>query len=119
MELPHSGIVRGFGDVFFEEGQRLGLGLLVGHGRRVDRVEEPDLVCISVTKSPISAICSGVAWMTRSGPSAIDVEVVVGDQRRDLDDDVTQRFESGHLQIHPHEHESTLLNLSGVRHARR
>ena len=35
----------------------------------------PDLVCISVTKSPISAICSGVAWMTRSGPSAIDVEL--------------------------------------------
>jgi len=44
----------GFGDVLFEEGQRLVLGLFGGHRGLVDRVDQSGLVCISVTKSPIS-----------------------------------------------------------------
>ena len=33
-----------------------------------------------------------------------DLEVVVGDERRDLDDDVARRVETRHLEVHPHEH---------------
>ena len=42
------------------------------------------------------------------GTFADHVEVVVGDERGDLDDDVTVRFEAGHLQVHPHEHRRRL-----------
>ena len=34
-----------------------------------------------------------------------DVQVVVGDQGGDLDDDITTGIQSRHLQIHPDEHE--------------
>src|SRR5208283_5351812 len=38
------------------------------------------------------------------GPFCDDVQFVVGDDRRDLDDDVVCWVESGHLEIHPGEH---------------
>src|SRR4051794_4855840 len=33
----------------------------------------------------------------------LDLEVVVRDERGNLDDDVTRRLESGHLEVHPHQ----------------
>ena len=33
-----------------------------------------------------------------------DLEFVVGDERRDLDDDIGGVVEAGHLEIHPHQH---------------
>ena len=70
----------------------------------------PDFVCISVTKSPISSICSGDGVDDEVGTFGDHDEVVVGDQRGDLNDDVTLRFEARHLQIHPYQHASTLPN---------
>ncbi len=37
-----------------------------------------------------------------------DVELVVGDEGGDLDDDVTGGVEARHLQIHPHQHRRRL-----------
>ena len=54
---------------------------------------------------PISASCSGRRVEHEIGPFGDDVEVIVGDECRDLDDDVTLGFEAGHLQIHPRKHE--------------
>jgi phage replication-related protein YjqB (UPF0714/DUF867 family) len=34
-----------------------------------------------------------------------DLQLVVGDDGRDLDDDVVEVVETGHLEIHPHEHD--------------
>ena len=52
----------------------------------------------------MAASCSGVAWTTRSGPSATMVQVVVGHQGGDLDDGVAGRIEPGHLEIDPGQH---------------
>ena len=38
------------------------------------------------------------------GALAHDLEVVVGDERGDLDDHVAVRLEAGHLEVHPDEH---------------
>ena len=64
----------------------------------------PERVCMSRTKSSMSA--SWAAWptTTRSGPSATTSQVVVGDQGGDLDDDVALRVEAGHLEVHPGQH---------------
>ena len=43
-------------------------------------------------------------WTTRSGPSATIAQVVVGDDRGDLDDHVAGVVEPGHLEIHPDQH---------------
>ena len=105
MELPHSGHRAGLGDVLAEE--RQGLRRRRRRGRAVDarmRSSRPESVCMRTTTSSISASSSSVAWTTRSGPSATIVEVVVGDERGDLDDDVSAGIEAGHLQVHPREH---------------
>ena len=60
-------------------------------------------MCIVRTKSSISASASG-GWCTmRSMPSSTRLEVVVGDERRDLDDHVALDVEAGHLEIEPHQ----------------
>ena len=38
-----------------------------------------------------------------------DLELVVGDERCDLDDDVAVGIESGHLEIHPDQHVAMLM----------
>ena len=38
------------------------------------------------------------------GPLGDDLQLVVGDDRGDLDDDVLGRIEAGHLEVHPDEH---------------
>ena len=42
--------------------------------------------------------------MTRSGPSSMMLQLVVGDDRGDLDDQVARVVETGHLEIHPNQH---------------
>ncbi len=41
-----------------------------------------------------------------------DVQVVVGEQRGDLDDDMARRVETGHLQVHPGQHDPRLYVLT-------
>ena len=36
------------------------------------------------------------------------LELVVGDHRGDLDDHITRRVKTGHLEVHPREHEAIL-----------
>ena len=68
----------------------------------------PDLVCMSTTNGVHRAPAPRRGWWTtRSGPSATIVEVVVGDERGDLDDHVLGRVEPGHLEVHPHQHGGT------------
>ena len=43
-----------------------------------------------------------------------DLEIVVGDERGDLDDGVAGRVEPGHLQVHPGEHRANIPNWCGV-----
>ncbi len=66
-------------------------------------------MCMVRTKSSMFASCSGVAWTTRSGPSSINCQVVVGDETGDLDDGVARRVEPRHLQIDPGQHARGML----------
>ena len=54
-------------------------------------------MCISVTNGPISASCSRGRVDHEVGSLGDDVQVVVGDEGGDLDDDVAQGLEAGHL----------------------
>ena len=64
----------------------------------------PERVCMAVTKSSISASCSGVAWTTRSGPSATMFRS--SSVTRLAISTMTWRdgIESGHLEIDPGQH---------------
>ena len=94
----------GRSDVLLDERERLGAGLLERDGRRGDLVEQPragvhvddDLVHVG---QGLRRLMDDQVRTLRD-----DVEVVVGDQGRDLDDDVGPRVEAGHLEIHPHQH---------------
>jgi dUTP pyrophosphatase len=44
-----------------------------------------------------------------------DVEMVVGDKSRDLDDHVPSGFETGHFEIHPHEHWFGIVTIPPLR----
>ena len=46
-----------------------------------------------------------------------DVEVIVGHERRYLDDHIAVRFEAGHFQVHPHEHDVDAIGVYGARMA--
>ena len=62
---------------------------------------------MSTTKGSIVANTSSDWWIDQIGTLGDDLEFVVGDQRGDLDDDVTRRLQAGHLQVHPDEHGGT------------
>jgi len=53
------------------------------------------------------------------GPFGDDRELVVGDERGDLDDDVPVGVEAGHLEIHPDEHPAMLRDPRGTSAGRR
>ena len=53
------------------------------------------------------------------GPLGDDLEVVVGDEGGDLHDQVVDRVEAGHLEVHPGEHGSTAWYRGGPRGRRR
>ena len=72
--------------------------------------QSPDFVCISVTKGTHLGELLGRGVEHEVGSFGDDGELVVGDERRDLDDDVTLRFEARHLEVHPHQHSATLPN---------
>ena len=66
-------------------------------------VSSPLVVCILRTTSSISKLL-GRRTDDEVGPFCDDVELVVGDDRGDLDDDVVRWVQSGHLEVHPGEH---------------
>ena len=70
MEFPASGTVRASGMCSLRNSR---VWAPASSRVRVEAVmasSSPDRVCMAVTKSSISANCAGVAWTTRSGPSA-------------------------------------------------
>ena len=71
----------------------------------------PLLVCMSRTKSSMVASCSAVVAHHQVGTLGHDGQLVVGDQRGDLDDDMAVDVEPGHLEVHPHQHRG---DASGV-----
>ena len=84
---------------------RVGLaGLGQGEGRGGDLVEEPALG----VHGPHELV-HGLERFGRSGDHQVgslghDGQVVVGDQGGHLDDDIAFDVQSGHLQVHPHQH---------------
>ena len=80
MELPHRGIVRGFGDVLLEERQRLRLGLFVGHVDCVDRVDQAGLGVHLGDEVTHLGHLLGRRVNHEVRTLGDDVEVVVGDQ---------------------------------------
>ena len=71
MELPHRGTLRASGmwDLMKSSVATSASRTLTDEARIAG--SSPERVCISVTNSPISASWAGLAWMTRSGPSAM------------------------------------------------
>ena len=114
MELPHSGTVLRLRNVRLDECERA-LACLLERDRRTPRSRRGGRTsCASrATTSSIAASASGGWCTTRSRPSPTTVELVVGDDRGDLDDDVTTRVEPGHLEVHPDEHGGTIDSPRG------
>ena len=94
----------GLGNVQLEELQGLGSRLLQGQGRGGDGIEQPR----SGVHGGDEVIHFGQLRRRGTdhqvGALGHDGQVVVGHQAGDLDDDVSGRIQSGHLQIHPGQH---------------
>ena len=95
----------GLGDVFPEEGQRGGTGLLQRGGRGGDLVEEAAGGVHPADRVAHAGQHIGRLVDDEVGTLGDDLEVVVGDEGGDLDDDVVGRVESGHLEVHPSQHD--------------
>ena len=72
----------------------------------------PDLVCMARTIGSMAASSSLGGADHEIGPFGHDLEVVVGHQRGDLDDDVTSGVESRHLEVHPHQHDGDVTGAA-------
>ena len=76
-------------------------------------------MCIVRTTSSIAGQRLGRLVHDEVGALGHDLELVVGDDRGDLDDDVAGRVEPGHLEIHPDEHGRRVLHVVVATRARR
>ena len=101
--MPHSGAVAALGDVAAHVVEGAGAGVGERDGRRRDlgeqarpRVHRADVVVHRVER---------LGWLRHDDVDAVveRFELVVGDQRRDLDDHVAGDVETGHLEVEPHE----------------
>ena len=92
------------GDMRLDELQRLRAGVRQRHRRTADRIEQPALrVHLDHDRVHLGERLL-VLVHDEVGTLLQDVQVVVGDQRGDLDDHVPGRLQAGHLEIHPHQH---------------
>ena len=104
MLLPHSGTTAGAGQVLDQERHRLLPGLLERDRRCLDRGEETT-AGVHVSHHVVHAgERLGRLVDHEVGALGDDLEAVVGDQRRDLDDHVARRVETRHLEVHPRQH---------------
>ena len=71
-------------------------------------VSSPLEVCMSTTTGSMPDERLGRLVHDEVGALGDDLELVVGDDRGDLDDDVLRRVEAGHLEVHPDEHRRRL-----------
>ena len=79
-------------------------GLLEGDGGRGDGVEQAALG-VHAPHEVVHGFELGRGGGDHEvGALGHHLQVVVGDQGGHLDDDVAAHVESGHLQIHPHQH---------------
>ena len=93
-----------FGNMLLDELQRRGTGDVEADGRRLDLVEQAGLG-VHVDHERVHTRQHVVGLVDHEiGPFGDDLEVVVGDDRCNLDDHVGRVVESGHFQVHPHEH---------------
>ena len=105
IELPQSGTVRGSGTCDRMKSSVARPAVLERDGRRFDRGEESarrvhlahDLVHL---RQRLGRLVDDEV-----GAFGHDGQLVVRDERRDLDDDVVGGVEAGHLEVHPHEHD--------------
>ena len=104
MLLPHSGTSAGAGQVLDQERHRLLSGVLERDRRRLDRGQETT-AGVHVSHDVVHAgERLGRLVDHEVGALRHDLEAVVGDQRRDLDDHVARRVETRHLEVHPRQH---------------
>ena len=105
IEFPQSGDRPRLADVGADEVERCAARLLDGHRRRLDGGEQAALRVHLPDDALHAGELVGGGGGDDVGSLGEDRQAVVGDERRDLEDDVTVGIEPGHLEIHPHEHE--------------
>ena len=105
----------GRGDVLADEVQGGRPRLLQRHGRGADRVEQPR-AGVHADDERVHPAEHVVGLVDHEiGAFRNDRQLVVGDDRGDLDDHIPVVIQPGHLEIHPHQHGS----IVGERTARR
>jgi hypothetical protein len=95
----------GVGDVLAQEVERRLAGPLEAGGRGGDGLEQPTARVHVAHHRLHGGERLGRLVDHQIGPFGHHLQLVVGDQCGDLDDDVARRVESGHLQVHPGQHE--------------
>lgn len=98
----------GLGNVLVKEGKGLVAGLIERGGRLLDLFEQTRFR-VHVADEIIHRL-EGLGSLMDDEARSLgnDLEFVVGDQRRYLDNDVPIGIEAGHLQIHPDKHQVTI-----------
>ena len=105
-----------FGSVLADELQRRCAGVGEGDRRCPHRFEQPR-AGVHLDDEGIHAGQHLVGLMDdQIGSFGDDLEVVVGHDRGDLDDHVERVIEPGHLEVHPHEHDTGHYRWHDGRH---
>ena len=93
-----------FRNVLLEKGQGLVGGFLERNGRCLDLVEQPTLGVHVGDEVVHAGQLVGRGMHDQFGAFGDQIEIVIGEQRRNLNDYMLRRVEASHLKIHPCEH---------------